>query len=199
VRPFVTFILGGSRSGKSSFAERLASEAECPGGVLYIATADSSDSEMASRIEIHRRRRPDEWRTWEGDMLTLSDEIGRLAETCGVMLMDCLTMYLTRLFLAFPSSENEDEASWREDEKKILDYVRDIFKGFAGAASAQKRLIVVSGEVGCGVVPSYQMGRRFRDLQGRANQIAAERADEVALVVAGIPMWIKREKPEDMA
>ncbi|MDR3280915.1 MAG: bifunctional adenosylcobinamide kinase/adenosylcobinamide-phosphate guanylyltransferase, partial [Synergistaceae bacterium] len=134
--PLATFILGGSRSGKSSFAERLASESKYPGGVVYIATADSLDAEMASRIELHKNRRPREWKTWEGDIHTLPGEMGRMAETNGVLLLDCLTMYLTRIFLSSPTSEGDDDAGWQVTEKKILDEVRDIFKGFSHAGDA---------------------------------------------------------------
>jgi adenosylcobinamide kinase/adenosylcobinamide-phosphate guanylyltransferase len=179
----ITLVLGGARSGKSTFAESLAREC---GGVTFIATADSKDSEMEARIELHKVRRPPEWRTWEGDIASLPEEIALLE---GALLLDCLTMYLTRSFLASPESESSDEGAWTCEERKILESVRNIF---SRAGEAGKRLIVVSNEVGLGLVPPYLMGRRFRDMQGRANQIAAGYSDEVALIVAGIPLWVKR-------
>lgn len=189
MKPVITFVLGGARSGKSTFAERLAAESGT--NITYIATADARDPEMTARINLHRERRPSGWKTWEGDMKDLPGEMKKLAKDDGVLLLDCLTMYLTALFLAAPESEGEDIPGWSRAEGGILDGVRKIFSGFMESGDGHKRLIAVSNEVGCGVVPSFQMGRRFRDLQGRANQIAAGCADGVALVVAGIPLWVK--------
>lgn len=179
----ITLILGGARSGKSSFAESLARESAA---VTYIATADSKDSEMEARIEAHKRKRPSGWCTWEGDIASLPDEIAGME---GVLLLDCLTMYLSRLMLASPEAEGTDEAAWDASEREMLGSVGMIF---SRAKSAGKRLIAVSNETGLGVVPPYLLGRRFRDTQGRANQIAAGYADEVALMVAGLPLWLKR-------
>ncbi|MDR1515090.1 MAG: bifunctional adenosylcobinamide kinase/adenosylcobinamide-phosphate guanylyltransferase [Synergistaceae bacterium] len=179
----ITLILGGARSGKSSFAESLARE--CP-VVTYIATADSKDSEMEARIETHRNRRPSNWHTWEGDIASLEDDIAGME---GTLLLDCLTMYLSRMLLAQPESEGSDEAAWNAAERLILASVEKIF---SRAGAAGKRLIAVSNETGLGLVPPYLLGRRFRDTQGRANQIAAGLSDEVALMVAGLPLWLKR-------
>jgi adenosylcobinamide kinase/adenosylcobinamide-phosphate guanylyltransferase len=189
VEPVITFVFGGARSGKSSFAERLASESGM--NVTYIATADAGDPEMAERIKLHRERRPGGWTTWEGDIGNLPGEIKKLAENGRVLLLDCLTMYVSGLFIAAPESESEDERKWLCAEGKILNEVREIFSGFLESGGGEKRLIAVSNEVGCGVVPSFRMGRRFRDLQGRVNQIAASRAHEAAFMAAGIPLWIK--------
>jgi adenosylcobinamide kinase/adenosylcobinamide-phosphate guanylyltransferase len=179
----ITLILGGARSGKSSFAESLAKDMLA---VTYIATADSKDSEMEARIERHKKRRPSCWHTWEGDIRSLADDIPNME---GTLLLDCLTMYLSRLMLASPESEGEDETAWDAAEREILESIGKIF---SSARDAGKNLIAVSNETGLGVVPPYLLGRRFRDMQGRANQIAAARADEVALMVAGLPLWLKR-------
>jgi adenosylcobinamide kinase/adenosylcobinamide-phosphate guanylyltransferase len=189
MKPVITFVLGGARSGKSTFAEHLAAESGM--NVIYIATADAQDAEMAARIKKHKEQRPGKWKTWEGDLKSLPREMKNLAEDGSVLLLDCLTMYVSRLFLASPESKNEDVRGWSRAEGEILDCVRDIFSGFTESGNGQKRLIAVSNEVGCGVVPSYPMGRKFRDLQGRANQIAASRSHETALIVAGLPLWIK--------
>jgi adenosylcobinamide kinase/adenosylcobinamide-phosphate guanylyltransferase len=187
----ITFVLGGSGSGKSAFAERLASKSNA-GGVLYIATATAADPEMASRIDAHKSRRPAEWDTWEGDAKTLPSLMKSLAQAYGTLLLDSLAMYVSSVFSDLPESSFEDEKSWSASEKKILEGVGEIFSGFLASAEGQnKRLIAVSDETGCGVVPPYPAGRRFRDLQGRSNQIASGFADEAALVVAGLPMWIK--------
>ena len=184
----ITLILGGARSGKSSFAEALARKA---GGVVtFIATADSRDAEMDARIKLHRDRRPADWLTWEGDMEALPGEIAGMK---GTLLLDCLTMYLSRLFLASPLSESDDEDAWLAEERRILAGTEDLFAKFAasGARSEGRGLIVVSSEVGLGLVPPFVQGRRFRDVQGRANQTAARFADSVALMAAGLPMWLK--------
>lgn len=198
-----TLIIGGARSGKSSFAEGIALELSSSWGVTYIATADSHDPEMAYRIERHKSRRPQEWTTWEKDITTLPEVTASMR---GVLLLDCLTMYITRLFLASPASQGEDELEWAAEEKKIINSVELLFLHAPTELSEPplpvellsnadsdpwSHLIVVTNEVGFGVVPSYQMGRRFRDMQGRVNQVAASHADNVALVVAGLPLWIK--------
>ena len=191
---FITFVLGGARSGKSAFAESLAGER---GRVVYIATAGAGDPEMSSRIAAHRSRRPAEWSTWEGRVLSLADEIPKIAPSYDTLLLDSLTMYLSAAMLALPEGTIEDEKVWPAEEEKILESVRDIFAAFREAAVlTDKRLIVVSDETGCGIVPCYPMGRRFRDLLGTANQITARAAGEAALVTAGIPLWIKTLRPE---
>ena len=192
--PSITFAVGGARSGKSAFAENLARGS---GNVIYIATAEAGDPEMSSRIAAHKLRRPAGWSTWEGNVLSLPEETPKIAPSYDTLLFDSLTMYISAAMLALPGGTDEDEALWAVAEEKILERARDIFAGFRDAAlGTNKRLIVVSDEAGCGIVPPYSMGRRFRDLLGTANQIAARAADEAALVVAGIPLWIKTRQPE---
>jgi adenosylcobinamide kinase/adenosylcobinamide-phosphate guanylyltransferase len=186
----ITFVLGGSGSGKSEFAERLAREA--PGKIIYLATADAADAEMASRIALHKSRRPASWDTWEGGVETLPRAARKLAGDYDLLLIDSLTTYISALFVSSRASEDDDETAWAEPAEKILKGVSEIFTGFAETVrDTPKRLIVVSDEVGCGVVPAYRMGRRFRDIQGRANQTAAALSDEAVLVAAGIPLWLK--------
>ena len=183
----ITLILGGARSGKSTFAEKLALE-EKARTVTYIATADSQDAEMEERISIHKKRRPGGWRTWEGAIEALPREVALME---GVLLFDCLTMYLSRLFLASPHADSDDEKKWIAAEGEILESLEAIYGNFVHSGGGEKHLIVVSNEVGFGLVPPYRMGRRFRDLQGRGNQLSADYADNVALVVAGLPLWVK--------
>jgi adenosylcobinamide kinase/adenosylcobinamide-phosphate guanylyltransferase len=186
----ITFVLGGSGSGKSEFAERTAREAG--GKIIYLATADASDAEMASRIALHRSRRPASWDTWEGGAETLPDAARRLAGGYDLLLMDSLTAYVSALFVSSRASDGDDETAWGESAKKILKGVSEIFTGFAETArDLPKRMIVVSDEAGCGVVPAYRMGRRFRDIQGQANQTAAALSDEAVFVAAGLPLWLK--------
>jgi adenosylcobinamide kinase/adenosylcobinamide-phosphate guanylyltransferase len=184
----ITLILGGTRSGKSSFAETLAREF---GDVTFIATADSKDAEMEARIKIHKDRRPAGWKTWEGDVGALPSEIAKMR---GTLLLDCLTMYLSRLLLASSAFEGDDWDVWQAEERGILAGIEDLFAGFAASRSVERRLIVVSNEVGLGLVPPFAQGRRFRDVQGRANQIVARFSDSVAFMAAGLPMWLKKSE-----
>ena len=178
----ITLLLGGARSGKSTFAEKIALSRK--GKVTYFATADCRDDEMKKRIEAHRARRPKEWALWEGEPPDLPRAA---AGTSGLILLDCLTMWLTRLFLSCPEAESEDENAWAAREKEIADLVRSLCESISDDSS----LIIVSNEVGFGLVPPYLMGRRFRDLQGRMNQLCAGYSKNVALIVAGCPLWVK--------
>lgn len=178
----ISLLLGGARSGKSAFAEKIALAYK--GKVTYFATADCRDDEMKKRIEMHRARRPEEWGLWEGEPCELP---AAAAGTSGLILLDCLTMWLTRLFLACPESEGKDEAAWALCEAKIADLVRSLCENISDDAT----LVIVSNEVGFGLVPPYLMGRRFRDLQGRMNQLCAGYSKNVALIVAGCPLWVK--------
>lgn len=182
----ITLILGGARSGKSTFAEKLALESELP--VTYIATADIRDDEMERRVELHRQRRPAEWNTWEG---APSDLPQAIKEMEGTLLLDCITLWLTRLFIA-DDTETMNETQWYAREAEI----RELTELLCQAPRDNARLIVVSNEVGFGLVPMSLTGRRFRDLQGRMNQLIASHSRRVALVVAGCPLWVKREAAE---
>jgi adenosylcobinamide kinase/adenosylcobinamide-phosphate guanylyltransferase len=178
----ITLVLGGARSGKSSFAESLALKWAAP--VTYIATAEAKDPEMYERIAIHKKRRPSDWNTWEGAPDELPDAVSKFT---GTLLLDCLTLWLTRLFLENGTAENSAENVWNQRELEI----RSLTEKLCEAPKSGVRLIIVSNEVGFGLVPPYLMGRRFRDLQGRMNQLCASKAERVALVVAGCPLWIK--------
>ena len=177
----LTLVLGGARSGKSTFAQRLAQEM---GGerVLFVATSQPLDEEMRQRIEKHRRERPAGWRTLEAHR-----DVGRaiLARHDGadVVLVDCLTVLVSNLLMDSEKDPFAAEAAARVDA--------EIEALVACAGRLPGRLIVVSNEVGMGLVPPYPLGRAYRDLLGRANQALAQAADEVYLLVAGIPRLLK--------
>lgn len=161
-------ILGGARSGKSAYAER---QAEASGlAVTYVATAEARDEEMAARIARHRAERPDAWRTVE-EPLALAEALRREANERCCLVVDCLTLWLSNVMLA-----------GREDEIGTLLETLPHLKG---------RVILVSNEVGFGIVPDNALARRFRDEQGRLNQRIAALAERVTLVVAGLPLAIK--------
>lgn len=170
-----TLVLGGARSGKSRFAERLA----CESGLarVYLATATAGDDEMRARIAHHRTQRGDGWRTVE-ESLALVDALSREAGEGRVVLVDCLTLWLSNLMHAGRDVEAETKA--------LADWLRD----------TRHSVLLVSNEVGLGLVPETPLGREFRDAQGRLNQAIAAVAPNVAFVAAGLPLWLKRESSE---
>lgn len=166
----VTLILGGARSGKSRLAENLA---ERHGGrLVYVATAEPWDDEMRARIAQHKMRRGDRWRTIEAP-LAVAEVLLAFPEQTGVVLIDCLTLWLSNLMHAPRDVEREQE-------------------GLLAALSATAcPVILVSNEVGLGIVPENKLARDFRDLQGRLNQRVAELADHVIFTAAGLPLVLK--------
>ena len=166
----ITFIIGGARSGKSSFALQKASA--LPGSKAYIATAQALDNEMRERIEKHKKERPEEWMTFE-EPLNISALIKDIQDKHDVILLDCLTLWLSNLML-----NNLDL------EKEIDLFCSSLF-------TVNSFTFIVSNEVGMGIVPENELSRRFRDLSGYLNRKVAEIADEVYLVTAGIPIKIK--------
>jgi len=185
----VIFVTGGARSGKSQLAEQLARERAESGtnvitgnaGVTYIATAQADDDEMRKRIAEHRRRRPESWQTIE----TTDDLTGSLVKALaagGIVLVDCLTIYISNLLMK-PGIDGGAAADARVDA--------EIEKLVELCQSGNGRVILVSNEVGLGIVPENPLARSFRDLAGRANQRLAAVADEVYFCISGIPMKVK--------
>ena len=172
----LTLILGGVRAGKSNHAQRLASEG---GRVLFVATAEAGDPEMADRINAHRRGRPADWHTLE-EPIDLAAALPPLLHRYDTVLLDCLTLWVSNLLL-----EGSDAAPTRggilSETRRLLDVYR------AGDAS----WIVVSNEVGLGVVPATDLGRVYADELGRVNQLVAAEADDVYFVAAGLPLRMK--------
>jgi adenosylcobinamide kinase/adenosylcobinamide-phosphate guanylyltransferase len=174
----LTLILGGARSGKSTYAEKLA--AAHPGPVTYIATAQALDPEMATRIAAHQSKRPAHWTTLEIPL----DLAAHLPPTPGgLVLLDCLTLFVSNVILrACPDLDNPDETAAYaalETELTALE---------AAMQASGAEWLVVSNEVGLGLVPTYPVGRIYRDALGWANQRLARRADRVIFMLAGVPM-----------
>ena len=177
----LNLVLGGARSGKSTFAQQLAQELGDGGQVLFVATAQAGDKEMRQRIEKHRQERPANW-----DTLEVQRDIGQAivahSANAKVILIDCVTMLVSNLLM------NIRDLSFAETETQVVTEIQglmDCIKATPGT------FIVVSNEVGLGLVPPYSLGRTYRDLLGRANQILAREADAVHFLVAGIPLLIK--------
>ena len=169
----ITFITGGARSGKSAFAEKLANG--LTGQRAYLATAQALDPEMAARIEKHRTDRGIAWDTYE-EPLAVAELLKKLSGRYDVVLLDCLTLWLSNIMA---HTDGDGAVSSRGDELVAA------IRGFGGAC------IVVSNEVGLGIVPDNPLARKFRDLAGMLNQKVAHAADEVYFTASGIPMKIK--------
>lgn len=171
-------ILGGARSGKSTLAERLA-EGEGGDAVLFVATAQAWDDDMRQRIARHRADRPAAWRTLE-EPLALAEALRGAAGSAPVVVIDCLTLWVSNLLLRH---EEDPEA-----ERRIVEEAQALL---AVHREQEATWIVVSNEVGLGVVPPTSLGRRYRDALGRVNQLVAAAADDACLLVAGLAMPLK--------
>ena len=173
--PPVTLVLGGARSGKSTHAEKLATASlhgAPPRQAVYLATAQAGDVEMATRIVAHRARRGANWTTIE-EPLKLDEALASAAAHGQPVLVDCLTLWLSNVMLG---GGDVDQAA------------DDLVRALEGVAVP---VVLVSNEVGLGVVPDTPLGRAFRDAQGRLNMRMAERADRVVLMTAGLPLTLK--------
>jgi adenosylcobinamide kinase/adenosylcobinamide-phosphate guanylyltransferase len=175
----IILILGGARSGKSRYAQELAEKLGRK--VLYVATAEALDDEMKARIEAHRRSRPSSWKTVEAAS-NVAAAIADDVVDADVVIIDCLTLLLSNV-----ADEDAGVEVWEKRAAEELDRL------VALADGAAARFIVVSNEVGLGLVPAYPLGRGFRDVVGWANQMLARRAAEVYFMVAGIPLKLKKE------
>jgi adenosylcobinamide kinase / adenosylcobinamide-phosphate guanylyltransferase len=170
----IILFTGGARSGKSTRAEQYAAQLGRP--VLYLATAAAGDDEMRERIALHRHQRPTSWATCE-EPTAVAATLTTL-DTGSVVLLDCLSLLVSNLLLA-----HEPNAA------AVVD--AEIVSLIATAHARELTLIVVTNEVGMGIVPAYQLGRTYRDLLGRANQRIAAAAAEVYLLVCGIPVEVR--------
>jgi adenosylcobinamide kinase/adenosylcobinamide-phosphate guanylyltransferase len=171
----ITLVLGGARSGKSRFAIRLARKAGRK--AAFIATCQGLDAEMARRISSHRKARPPGWRTVE-EPLEISSAVRRLGNAYDVVLIDCLTLWVSNMLM-------------KRSREKVIETGATKLIGALGRIRGDA--ILVSNEVGLGIVPANALARDFRDIGGRINQIVARSADEVYFMIAGIPVKIKGE------
>lgn len=176
----ITLILGGARSGKSSYAQKLA---EASGkSVTFIATAQALDDEMSARIKKHQNERPQHWQTLE----IQSDIASRVKEIKSeVVILDCITLLASNLLMQFVKDDIVNE-------EKFMKAIQNEMENLISAIKESKKdWIMISNEVGLGLVPPYQMGRVYRDGLGWANQRLAQETNSVLFIVAGIPMVVK--------
>ena len=174
-------VTGGARSGKSLFAEEYMTS--CSGRKSYVATAQILDEEMKERVAEHRRRRPEDWQTLEISS-GLSAAFPAVLEQADAVLVDCLTLYLSNYLFAHETAGDEE----------ILQGALQEMENIVGAVrqTADKTVIFVTNELGCGIVPMSHISRLYRDVVGKVNQYAAGPADELYWTVCGIPVEITR-------
>ncbi len=187
----IHLILGGARSGKSAYAEKLAIESDLP--VTYIATAQIYDDEFKARVQHHKDRRPENWKLVEepyylSNVLKYSSLEANIHAASGVsknarniqcVIVDCLTLWLAQCIC--PECAPPDGVDWQSEREKFL----------AILPKLQGNIILVSNEVGMGIVPLGEINRQFQDEQGRLNQAVAAIADKVTFVAAGLPLKLK--------
>ncbi len=199
----LALILGGARSGKSRLALRLAAAKPAPR--LYVATAQPGDPEMAARIERHRRERGPEWDTWEVP-LHLPTALAEVPGAYQAILVDCLTMWISNVLISQqppPEMEPVGDTWWEKPtlppawEERRQEWQVLCQRFFSVLASLATPLVLVSNEVGWGIVPDHPLTREFRDRVGWLHQRLAEMADLVILVAAGLPMILKGLKLTD--
>jgi adenosyl cobinamide kinase/adenosyl cobinamide phosphate guanylyltransferase len=170
-------VLGGARSGKSTFAERLARRRG--GRVLYVATAEAMDEDMERRIMAHRQQRPEEWQTLE-EPLELTSALPPVLGGYDTCLLDCLTLWASNLLLSMEGNPNAEQ-----EIQAAAGSLLDVYE------QSSATWIMVSNEVGLGVVPPSRLGAVYRDALGRVNQAVAARADRVYFMVAGLALEMK--------
>jgi adenosylcobinamide kinase/adenosylcobinamide-phosphate guanylyltransferase len=169
----VTLVLGGARSGKSRYAQQLAGESS---RVVFVATATISDEEMRVKIERHRADRPRDWTTVE-EPLDLPRVLREREAESDLIMVDCLTLYAANLL----DAEGENDGAIDRRIEALCETLQ----------RTQCAIVLVSNEVGSGIVPEYPLGRRYRDLLGELNQRVAAIADDAVLMVAGLPLALK--------
>jgi adenosylcobinamide kinase/adenosylcobinamide-phosphate guanylyltransferase len=175
----ITLLLGGARSGKSYYAQQLAMK--LGGKVLFVATGEALDEEMQARIAEHQKDRPKNWRTLEIPT-GVGKGIERQIGDAKVVLIDCLTLLISNLL--------RGEPDYPEAEKRVIAEINELI---AAMDRLNASFVIVSNEVGMGLVPDNKLGRIYRDLLGKANQLLASHATEVYLMVACLPVQVKRQ------
>jgi adenosylcobinamide kinase / adenosylcobinamide-phosphate guanylyltransferase len=179
----ITLVTGGSRSGKSTFGEELLKDKD---KVLYIATSIITDDEMRERVAIHKERRNKNWETYEGykDLKKVIKESERK-----FIMLECVTTMITNLL--FDKHTDFDNIS-KEEIQVLEDNISEQFKEVISACrESDKELVIISNEVGFGLVSEYKLGRIFTDISGRVNQLIGRLSDEAYLVVSGLPLKLK--------
>lgn len=181
----IHLILGGARSGKSTYAEKLALETDLP--VTYIATAQIYDDEFKARVQHHKDRRPENWKLIEEPHFLSAALQASLIKACEqgeCLIIDCLTLWLAQCIC--PECTPAEGVDWPAQREAFLTQLK-----LSQASNAHCSIILVSNEVGMGIVPLGEINRQFQDEQGRLNQAVAATADKVSFIAAGLPLKLK--------
>jgi adenosylcobinamide kinase / adenosylcobinamide-phosphate guanylyltransferase len=180
----IILLLGGARSGKSHYAQECARQSGEK--VLFVATATAGDEDMRLRIAKHKKDRPSTWRTLEA-ATNVGKQIEADAGDAQLVVIDCITLLVNNIFSRYDEKQFKtiDDAVLEQEVTAEISQIRNCLK------KVDASFIIVSNEVGLGLVPDNRMGRLYRDMLGRANQMLAQSADEVYLLVAGIPLRVK--------
>ncbi len=184
----LVFVTGAARSGKSRYAENLASRMGNGGPVLYVATAEAHDEEMRERVRLHRERRPPSWATLEVRR-QVAARMGEKQRDAAVVLLDCLSMLVSNILLDVTAKLGADCPLLQS--KAVEETDAEVGALLEWQEESGSALVIVSNEVGWGVVPPYRLGRIYRDLLGSANQRVAAAASAAYLLVAGLPLALK--------
>ena len=182
----IVLVTGGARSGKSNFAELLCREQN--NSTAYIATSVAFDDEMKDRIKKHQDSRPKEWKTYEiyKDIYSIVEDLDKNHDT---VILDCLTLMINNLMFTY--GIDVDKAT-TEEINEIEEYIKDqVEKLLKAVKNTDLYFLIVTNELGMGIVPENKLSRIYRDFVGRANQLIAKYSDEVYFVVSGIPMKVK--------
>lgn len=172
----VHLILGGARSGKSAYAEQLAKSTDL--AVTYVATAQVYDDEFAQRVAHHQARRPQGWQLVEAPF-ELAETLRAHDDSNQCIIVDCLTLWLAQCIC--PDCESPETVSWVQERQALLEVLPTL----------KSKVLLVSNEVGMGIVPLGEINRQFQDEQGRLNQAVAELAEKVTFIAAGLPLKLK--------
>ena len=170
----IIFILGGARSGKSTFAVKLAKDSGKK-KIAFIATGEALDKEMEKRIMLHKKSRPGNFKTFE-ELCDVDELLKKITGKFDVIIIDCLTLFVSNLLLK------------KYEEEKIYKKMSNIL---ALLKKMNAKTIIISNEVGLGIVPDNKLGRDFRDIAGKVNQLVAQKANNVFFMVSGLPWRIK--------
>ena len=187
-------ITGGTRSGKSRYGQETAARISPEGRVLYVATARVWDEEMAVRVKKHQESRPSSWDTFEGYQ-DLGNKLITWSGQYETVLIDCVTMLLTNGIFDKIGAQDPDTLS-KEQVSQLEKEAEETIRGLmCGIEQTECNVLLITNELGSGVVPEHLLGRVFRDMAGRANQMLAAAMPQVCLMVCGLPLMVKGELP----
>lgn len=182
----ITVVTGGARSGKSSFGEKLLKDAKGVKG--YIATAVAFDEGMKDRIKKHQNSRPSEWETYELPY-NISNSIKEISESCDIVILDCITVFISNIL--FREKIDWDEISHNKIDELENSIIKEINLIIKKAKENSLSMVIITNEIGSGIVPGNRLSRIYRDIAGRINQLLSKLSDNVYVSISGLPLKLK--------